>query len=138
MTFSLYPLHGFKSNLIDEYKVLEGLSLKINDIDIEDVNKYSLSNDDISKIELETHCLSIDRSIFEPAHITLRFIIACRLLKHTRVFIRYHIKSKDDLLKIRDNYPYVQADDSTRIIDVEEFSKLSQILAHPEKWWMTQ
>ena len=111
-------------------EVENGILVSANDIEIEKVVTINLSEEDRHRLQQPKLCLSIDKKKWKPEQVLIAFIISCRLLKRTKVFIRYRVD--DDLkivYKIRDDYPFVTSNDVTSRINDIEFRRISEIFS---------
>lgn len=124
---TLYPLHDFQCNADYPIKIAEGLSVVLNTINCDSLSSVFLSKDDKSKVDYTPVCLEIDRNVIRPEEASIAFILSCRLLKRTKVLIRYRIDDLKDIFKIRDDYPYVTSDDATNRIAENDFQTISRL-----------
>ena len=127
MKISLYPLYDFDSDLTPPIEIDNGVSIVINEIDIGKINKINVSNEDAHHIQQAEFCLSIDEETIRPEKASLLFILACRLLKRTKIFIRYRVNSANMVVKIRDDYPFVTAWNTTTFVKSNQFKKISKL-----------
>ena len=124
---ALYPLHYFQCNADYPIKIAEGLSVVSNTIDCDSLSSDFLSEYDKSNIDLTPLCLEIDSNVIRPEEASIAFILSCRLLKRTKVLIRYRIDDLKDVSIIRDNYPYVTSDDATNQIAENDYHTISKL-----------
>lgn len=125
---SLYPLFElFATAARMPVRIDDGISIVVNSIDIDNIYKYNISEEDSYHIKRSSFCLQVDEEKIRAEEASLFFILACRLLKRTKVFIRYRIDSLNKMRKIRDDYPYVPSDDLTNSILDDEFKKNSKL-----------
>ena len=124
---ALYPLHDFECNAEYPVKIAEGLSVVLNTIDFDSLGSDFLSKYDKSVIDSTPVCLQIDTSVVRPEEASIAFILSCRLLKRTKVLIRYRIDDLRDISIIRDNYPYVTSDDATNWMAENDYQTISKI-----------
>jgi hypothetical protein len=103
MKISLYPLYYLDSDLTAPVQIDKGVSIVKNEIDTNKINKINVSKEDIHHIHETKFCLSIDEETIKPEKASLLFIIACRLLKRTKIFIRYRVNSAQTVSKTRDD-----------------------------------
>jgi len=127
MKISTYPLHSLDSELKTPFEIDNGVSIVSNNIDIGKVEKINVSKEDKHHLQDTDYCLSIDENVIKPEIASLRFMLACRLLKRTKIVIRYRINSSNTVVKIRDDYPFVTAHNATRQIKPNEFKKIKNL-----------
>lgn len=124
---TLYPLHDFQCNADYPKKIAEGVSVVLNTIDCDSLDKTFLSDDDEYKITCTPLCLEINRDVIDPKEASIAFILSCRLLKRTKVLLRYRIDDSGKMFTVRDNYPYVTSDDATNKIAENEFQTITKL-----------
>lgn len=123
-----YPLFGFDTEAVNPIQIGSGLIVSKNVIEIEKLYSVNLSQEDKHHLQQARHCLLVDKNIYEPEQASLLFIIACRILKPTKVIIRYRIDYEDNTVsKIRDDYPFVPTTDVTTTISNEELKHVSKL-----------
>ena len=126
---AIYPLFDIITDNNSPKKIANRITVLENDIEIEKIVSNNLSEEDKHFIQGAKFCLSIDKNQHVPEQASIVFIISCRLLKRTKVFIRYRIDDGRNIVsKIRDDYPFVTSNDATSIND-EEFKQVSEIFA---------
>lgn len=124
---TLYPLHDIIVDTEFPIRIAEGVSVVLNTINCDSLDSVFLSKDDKSNIAYTSLCLEIDRDVIKPEEASIAFILACRLLKRTKVFARYRIDDSNKISKIRDDYPYVTSDDVTASIAKADFHTISRL-----------
>jgi hypothetical protein len=125
---AIYPLFQFETEIEKPVKIGTGISISKNEIETEKLYPTNLSKEDLHNIKNANHCLFIDKNKHKPEQASLLFILSCRLLKPTEIFIRYRINSeKQTVSKIRDDYPCVPADDLTSKISYGELNVVSKL-----------
>lgn len=124
---TLYPLHDLQCNADYPKKIAEGVSVVLNTIDCDNLDKTFLSDDDEYKITCTPLCLEINRDVIDPKEASIAFILSCRLLKRTKVLLRYRIDDSGKMFTVRDNYPYVTSDDATNRIADNDFQTISRL-----------
>jgi hypothetical protein len=127
MKISLYPLYYLDSDLTSPVEIDNGVSIVINEININKINRINVSKEDAHHIKQTRFCLSIDEETIKPEKSSLLFILACRLLKRTKIFIRYRVNSANMVAKVRDDYPFVTAWNATTLIKANEFKIISKL-----------
>ena len=127
MKISQYPLYELNTDLITSFGIDKGLSIVNNTIILGKTNVDSLSKKDKRHIKEAKYCLSIDQEIISLEGASVLFMLSCRLLKRTKVFIRYHINHKNEVFQIIERYPYVTARNATKRITQTEFKKIRKI-----------
>jgi hypothetical protein len=127
MKISIYPLHDLDSDLKCPFEIDNSVSVIFNVINIENIDKRNVSKEDERHLRDTAFCLSVDEKIIRPEEASLLFMIACRLLKRTKLFIRYRIKSSNTVAKICDDYPFVTAHNATTQIKPNEFKKIAKL-----------
>lgn len=126
---AMYPLFNLNTDIDNPVTIESGVCVLTNEIDIKKLLQINLSEEDRHHIQTAQYCLSIDSNTYKPEQASIIFIISCRLLKRTRVFIRYRIDEMMKVSKIRDDYPFVTSDDVTSTINESEFSTVSKIFS---------
>ncbi len=126
---AIYPLFGIETETENPIQIGNGIAVSKNDIETEKLYSTNLSKEDIYHLQQTKHCLLVDtKKEYVPEQASLLFIISCRLLKPTKVTIRYRIGNEKNIVsKIRDDYPFVPTGDVTSIITNEDFKKVSTI-----------
>jgi len=125
---AIYPLFQFETEIEEPVQIGTGVSISKNEVETEQLYPTNLSKEDLHHIKNANHCLIVNKNIHEPEQASLIFVLSCRLLKPTKVFIRYRIDSEKQIVsKIRDDYPYVPTDDLSSNISHEELSVVSQL-----------
>jgi len=124
---TLYPLHDVYCNAEYPIGIAEGVSVIRNTINLRSLETDALSDRDVFNISQEQLCLEIDRDVIDPKEASIAFVISCRLLKRTKIFIRYRIDDLKNIVEVRDNYPYVTSDDATSWIDADEYQTISKL-----------
>ncbi len=123
MQIAKYPLFNLVSDVICSLDICDGIYISLNDIDVEAINPYNMSTEDKGHLSDPSFCLVIDKNKHKPELASITFIISCRLIKRSRVFIRYRVDNSTDLIKIRDDYSYVKSSDVTMMITHSELQK---------------
>lgn len=126
---AIYPLFDLNTDIDSPMRLEKGIYISTNEIDLEKVLQINLSKEDRHQLKTAHYCLLIDSNKYKPEQVSIVFIISCRLLKRTRVFIRYRVDEMIKVLKIRDDYPYVTSDDVTSTINKAEFRTVSKIFS---------
>ncbi len=134
MKISIYPLHELNSNLTPPVQIANGIAIIGNSIDLNGINKTNVSEDDAHHLTDTQLCLQIDEDVIPSDEASIAFIISCRLLKRTKVFIRYRIDSSNQIRKIRDDYRFVTARNVTAAIKQQEFKKIDRLYAGLNKF----
>ena len=126
---AISPLFGIETETENPIQIGNGIAVSKNDIETEKLYPTNLAKEDIYHLQQTKHCLFVDtKKEYMPERASLLFIISCRLLKPTKVTIRYRINNEKKIVsKIRDDYPFVPTDDVTSIITNEDFKKVSKI-----------
>jgi len=125
---AIYPLFGIETETKTPIQIGKGITVSKNGIETEKLLSTNLSQEDKYHLQQSKHCLIVDKKLYEPKQASLLFIISCRLLKPTKVYIRYRIDNENNIvLKIRDDYPFVPSDDVTSKITNEDFKHISKI-----------
>jgi hypothetical protein len=127
MKISRYPLYQLTTDLTTPFEIDNGVSIVNNNIILGKRNVANLSKKDKLHIKEAKYCLSINQDIVSPGEASVLFMLSCRLLKRTKLFIRYHINHNNEVLQITDRYPYVTAWNATTQIRNEEFKKIKKI-----------
>jgi hypothetical protein len=118
-----YPLFDFDTEAISPIQIGNGIVVSKNVIEIEKLLSVNLSQEDKHHLLQAKRCLLIDKNKYKPEQASLLFIIACRILKPTKVFIRYRVDYENNTVsKIRDDYPFVPTDDVTTTISNNDFN----------------
>lgn len=125
MKISKYPLYSFYSDLNYPFQIDRGISIDTNDIFTNKLQTYNVSNEDEHHLKEVNFCLKIDEDINPPSEASITFIVACRLLKPTKVFVRYRVDSSNAILKIRDDYPFSR--NAKETIDQDDFKTISKL-----------
>jgi hypothetical protein len=131
---SIYPLYELDSNLAPPVEIANGITIISNNIDLNKINKLNVSKEDAHHLRDTQLCLQIDENAIPPEKASIAFIISCRLLKRTKVFIRYRVDSSNEIKKIRDDYPFVTASNVTAAIKQSEFKKIAKLYAGLNKF----
>lgn len=126
---TIYPLFDLISDTNSTKEIENGIIVLNNDIEVEKFESVNLSEEDKHHLQETQLCLSIDKNIHKPKQVSIAFIISCRLLKRTKVFIRYRVDDLKRVIKIRDDYPFVTSDDVTSTINDIEFNRISKIFS---------
>jgi len=105
----------------------DGIAIISNAIDLCKIRKINVSKEDARHLVDTQLCLQANEDIICPEKVSIAFIISCRLLKRTKVFIRYRIDSSNEVRKIRDDYPFVTSRNVTTIIEQQDFKKISKL-----------
>jgi hypothetical protein len=126
-SISLYPLYELDSDVALPAKIGDGISIVANNIIFDKLEKYNASEEDLYYIIETPLCLQIDEEVNPPKEASIAFIISCRLLKPTKVFIRYRVDPSNQIWKIRDNYPYLPSKNITTMIRQNEFKKIANL-----------
>ncbi len=125
---AIYPLFGIKTETENPIQIGNGITVSKNDIETEKLYPTNLSQEDKHHLKQAKLCLFVDKKQYVPEEASLLFIISCRLLKPSKVTIRYKIDNGENIVsKIRDDYPFVPSDDVTSIITDENFKRVSKI-----------
>lgn len=125
---AIYPLFGFETDAVNPIQIGNGLVLSKSVIEVEKLYSVNLSKEDKHHLQQSKHCLIVDKTKNEPEQVSLLFIISCRLLKPTKVIIRYRIDNENNTVsKIRDDYPFVPTKDVATYVDIEEFKQVSAL-----------
>lgn len=125
---AIYPLFELNSDF-ERKDICPGIYVSVNDFEIGKYYSYNLSEEDKDFIQMSQFCLSIDTEQYEPRQASIIFVIACRLLKNTKVFIRYRLDNDEKkIYKIRDDYPYLPSEKLTNSIRADEFTLISKIM----------
>lgn len=127
MKLSVYPLHELCSNVTPPAQIADGVAVISNNIDLNIIEKINVSKEDERHLMCTQLCLQIDEDVIYPEEASIAFIVSCRLLKRTKVFIRYRVDSSNQIRKIRDDYPFVTAGNATAIIKQQEFKKIAKL-----------
>lgn len=130
----MYPLYELNSDITPPVQIANGVSIISNNIDLNSINKANVSKEDANHLKRPQLCLQIDEEVIPPEEASIAFIVSCRLLKRTKVFIRYRVDSSNQIRKIRDDYPFVTARNVTGIIKKEEFKKITTLYAGINKF----
>ena len=131
---SIYPLYELDSNLAPPVEIANGITIISNNIDLNKIKKSNVSKEDAHHLRDTQLCLQIDENVIPPEKASIAFIISCRLLKRTKVFIRYRVDSSNEIRKIRDDYPFVTASNVTTAIKQSEFKKIAKLYAGLNKF----
>jgi hypothetical protein len=108
-------------------EIANGVSIISNNINLNRINKINVSWEDEYCLTNSRLCLQVDEDVILPEEASFVFIITCRLLKRTKVFIRYRVNSSNEIRKIRDDYPFVPDRNVTAIIKSQEFKKIAKL-----------
>lgn len=127
MKISIYPLHQLDSNVIPPVQIANGIVVISNSIDLNKIKKINVSKEDEHHLTDTQLCLQVDEDVIRPEEASITFIVSCRLLKRTKVFIRYRLDSSNEIRKIRDDYPFVTARNATATIKQQEFKKIAKL-----------
>ena len=125
MKISRYPLYSFYSDVDRPFQIDRGISIDTNDIFTNKIQTYNVSNEDENHLKEVNFCLKIDEDITPPCQASIAFIVACRLLKPTKVFVRYRVDSSNAILKIRDDYSFNR--NAKETIDKDDFKTISKL-----------
>ena len=126
---AIYPLFDLISDSNSPKRIENGILVLANDIEIEKIASMNLSEEDKHHLQETQLCLSIDKNMHNPKEVSIAFIISCRLLKRTKVFIRYRVDDLKKVTKIRDDYPFVTSNDVSSTIYDTEFKRISKIFS---------
>ncbi len=129
MMIAQYPLFELSSDLTCPFEVGEGIHISTNDIDVEAVRPDNMSTEDKYHLSEPSFCLVIDKNKHDPKVASITFIISARLTKRSKVFIRYRIDNSSELIKIRDDYPFVISPETTSEITASEFRQLCRLFS---------
>jgi len=129
MTIAKYPLFDLVSDITCPFEVGEGIYISTNDIDAEAIESYNMSTEDSQCLLEPSFCLVIDKKKHKPEVASIIFIISARLIKRSKVFIRYRVDNSSALIKIRDDYPFVTSPEATREITPSEFQRLCKLFS---------
>lgn len=123
-----YPLFDFKTNATDPFQIGNGLVVSKNLLDVEKLYPGNLSKEDKHHLKQAKYCLTVDKTMHKPEQASLLFVISCRLLKPTRVIIRYRVDDNNNVVsKIRDDYPFVPTNVVSSNVNKEELKDISAI-----------
>ena len=125
MKISRYPLYSFYSDLDYPCQIDKGISIDANDIVTDKLQTYNVSIEDEHHLNEADSCLKVDEDVTLPSQASIAFIVACRLLKPTRVFIRYRVDSSNTVHKSRDDYSFSR--NAEEIIDKGDFKTISEL-----------
>jgi len=134
MKISLYPLHELDSDITPPVQISNGVAVISNNIDLNKIIKTNVSKEDAYHLTDTQLCLEVNEDVICPEKASITFIISCRLLKRTKVFIRYRVDSSNKIRKIRDDYPFVTARNVTTIIKKQEFKKVARLYSGLNKF----
>lgn len=134
MKTSIYPLHELDSEVTPPVQIADGIAVISNNIDCNKIKKINVSDEDAHHLTNTQLCLQVDEEVLRPEEASIAFIISCRLLKRTKVFIRYRVDSSNEIRDIRDDYPFVPARNVTRIINQQEFKKIAKLYSGLNKF----
>lgn len=129
MMIAKYPLFELVSGITCPFEVGEGICISGNDIDVEAIKAYNMSTVDKKHLSETFFCLAIDKNKHKPEVASIIFIISARLIKRSKVLIRYRVDNSSELIKIRDDYPFVTSPEATREITPSEFQRLCKIFS---------
>lgn len=125
---AIYPLFDIKTDSFDPKDITDGIRVLKNDVEIDKLYSVNLSKEDKHHIENAELCLSIDKNRYSPKKASIAFIISCRLLKNSKVLIRYRIDDDRNIVsKIRDDYSHVESENLTPVITDQEFKTVSTL-----------
>lgn len=124
---SIYPLYELDSNTTTPIRIARGVSIIRNEIDPDRIKKKNISEIDEYHITSTKLCLQVDEKAIPPSKASIAFIISCRLLKRTKAFIYYRVNSKNEILRVKDTYPFVKARNTTTIIEQQEFETIAKL-----------
>lgn len=124
MKTSKYPLYELDSDVIPSFKIGDGVCIISNNIDLKKIDKSELSDIDRHHLIDAELCLEVNEDIIAPKIASILFIISCRLLKRSKVFIRYRVDSQNKIHEVKDNYPFITAHNTTEVIRKQEFKKI--------------
>jgi hypothetical protein len=128
MMTAKYPLFDLVSDITCPFEVGEGLFICTNDIDVDVIESDNMSAEDKEHLLEPCFCLTIHKNKHKPEVASITFIISARLIKRSKVFIRYRVDNSRELIKIRDDYPCVTFPKTTRMITSSEFQRLCKLL----------
>ena len=129
MMIAKYPLFDLVSDITCPFEVGEGIYISTNDIDVEAIESYNMSTEDKKRLLEPFFCLIIDKNKHEPKVASITFIISARLIKRSKVFIRYRVDNSSELVKVRDDYPFVTSPEATPVITPSEFQRLCRLFS---------
>ena len=123
---TIYPLFSFDTDIIKPIQIGDGIVVSKTIIEVEKLNQDNLSKEDRHHLQKAKHWLIIDKAKHKPEQASLLFVISCRLLKPTKVIIRYRIDTNNNTVsKIRDDYPFVPTKDVTAYIGIDELKHVT-------------
>lgn len=122
-----YPLYQFDSDLTTPFEIVDGVSISFNDIDIEAIDPRSMSSEVEYLLSEPRYCLVIDENRHDRKLASTTFMLSSRLIKRSKVFIRYGVDSSNRFIKLRDDYPHVTSPDVATEISKLEFQSLSRV-----------
>jgi len=124
---SIYPLYELDSTVTPPAEIANGVGVISNNIDLQKINKTNVSKEDARHLADPKLCLQVNENVIPPEEASIAFIVSCRLLKRTKVFIRYRVDSSNEVRKIRDDYPFVTSRNVTTEIKGQEFKKIAKL-----------
>jgi len=113
---------------------VKGIEIIQNTIDLSKNNRVNLSEEDVILIPMPKYCLQIDNDMARPEVASLLFMISCRLLKRSKVFIRYRVDVGAHVLKVVDRYPFVNSKEATRVLRQNECASLPILYSRLKKF----
>lgn len=129
MMTAKYPLFELVSDITCPFEIGEGIYISANDIDVEAIDSRNMSVEDKRCLLDPSFCLTIDEGKDKPEVASITFIISARLIKRSKVFIRYRVNHSNELIKIRDDYPHVISSETTPMITPSEFQQLCDLFS---------
>lgn len=131
-SIAIYPLEEFISPATTPIEIADGVSIISNDMGLDNIRTINISQEDSLRIGDCQLCLQIDTSVIPPKEASILFILSCRLLKPTKVFIRFRINYKPDgsinVVKVRDDYPTSNSDATCSIAE-DEFREIALLFS---------
>jgi len=124
-----YPLFYLDSEITCPFDLGEGIYISTNDIDVEATKPANMSREDEIRLLDPLFCLAIDKNKHKPEVASITFIIAARLTKRSKVSIRYRVDNPMELIKVRDDYPFVTSPEATPLITPAEFQRLHRLFS---------
>lgn len=134
MKISIYPLYELDSDVTPPVQIADGITITSNNIDLQKIEKINVSEEDERHLGKTQLCLQVDETVIPPEKASIAFIISCRLLKRTKVFIRYRVDPSNKIRKIRDDYPFVTARNVITTIEEQEFKKIARLYSGLNKF----
>lgn len=124
---ALYPLFEFVIDVNPPVPVDDGICITQNDIVVTELESYNMSEEDKNLLAMPYFCLKVDKNKQEPEIASISFVVASRLVKRTKVFIRYRVDNSTRLIKIRDDYPFASSPETTTLITSVELQRLCDL-----------